>query len=94
MAPKPGSLQICGCRKSGALKSLHLFCGRRHLCQAVRFDLSPPSRQEIRTSVTDKMGSDLESRYILHSMPLYAVEKLPELLKKFGLKENRVPCID
>ena len=74
--------------KSGSLKSLHLFCGRRHLGQAVRFDLSPPSRQEITTSVTGKMGSDLESRYILHSMPLYAVEKLPELLKKIRLERK------
>jgi predicted AAA+ superfamily ATPase len=74
--------------KSGSLKSLHLFCGLRHLGQAVRFDLSLPSRQEIRTSVTGKMRSDLESRYILHSMPLYAVEKLPELLKKIRLERK------
>jgi hypothetical protein len=75
--------------KSGSLKSLHLFCGLRHLGQAVRFDLSPPSRQEIRTSVTGKMGSDLKSRYILHSMLLYAVEKLPELLKKIRLERKQ-----
>jgi len=74
--------------KSGSLKSLHLFCGRRHLGHAVRFDLSPPSRQEIRTSVTDKRGSDLESHYVLHSMPLYAVEKLPQLLKKIRIERK------
>jgi predicted AAA+ superfamily ATPase len=77
--------------KSGSLKSLHLFCGLRHLGQAVRFDLSPPSRQEIRTSVMGKMGSNLESRYILHSMPLYAFEKLPELLKKIRLERKQGP---
>jgi predicted AAA+ superfamily ATPase len=74
--------------KSGSLKSLHLFCGRRNLKHAVRFDLSPPSIQEVNTSVTDKRGSDLASCYDLHSMPLYAVEKLPELLKKIRLRKN------
>jgi purine-nucleoside phosphorylase len=74
--------------KSGSLKSLHLFCGRRHLDHAVRFDLSPPSRQQINTSVPDKMGSDLVSSYFLHSLPLYSVEKLTELLKKIRLERK------
>jgi hypothetical protein len=74
--------------KSGSLKSLHLFCGRRHLKHAVRFDLSQPSIQKVNTSVTDKKGSDLTSCYDLHSMPLYAVEKLPELLKNIRLEKN------
>jgi predicted AAA+ superfamily ATPase len=72
--------------KSGSLKSLHLFCGRRRLGHAVRFDLSPPSLQEIDTKVTDKKGSDLGSRYFLHSLPLYAVEKMPSLLEKIRLQ--------
>ena len=74
--------------KSGSLKSLHLFCGRRHLHHAVRFDLSPPSRQQINTSVPDKMGSDLVSSYFLHSLPLYSIEKLTELLKKIRLERK------
>ena len=74
--------------KSGSLKSLHLFCGRRHLKHGVRFDLSPPSIQEVNTSVTDKKGSDLASCYDLHSMPLYAVEKLPELLQKIRIGKS------
>jgi len=72
--------------KSGSLKSLHLFCGRRRLGHAVRFDLSPPSLQEIDTKVTNKKGSDLGSRYFLHSLPLYAVEKMPSLLEKIRLQ--------
>jgi hypothetical protein len=80
--------------KSGSLKSLHLFCGRRHLKHAVRFDLSPPSLQEVNTSVTDKRGNDLPSCYDLHSMPLYAVEKLPKLFKKIRLGKNHYPTND
>jgi hypothetical protein len=72
--------------KSGSLKSLHLFCGRHRLSHAVRFDLSPPSLQEIDTKVTNKKGSDLASRYFLHSLPLYAVEKMPSLLEKIRLQ--------
>jgi hypothetical protein len=49
---------------------------------AVRFDLSPPSTQEIHTRLADKKPGDLESRYELHSLPLYAVETLPALMQK------------
>jgi hypothetical protein len=48
----------------------------------VRFDLSPPSRQEIQTTLADKTGATPPSRYQLHSLPLYAVETLPALMKK------------
>jgi predicted AAA+ superfamily ATPase len=74
--------------KSGTLKSLHLLCGRRHFHHAIRFDLSPPSMQEILTNLTDKRGRDMASHYHLHSLPLYAVEKLPALLKKFRLEDQ------
>ena len=33
-----------------------------------------------------KKGSDLGSRYFLHSLPLYAVEKMPSLLEKIRLQ--------
>jgi len=75
--------------KAGTLKSLHLFCARRRLAQAVRFDLCPPSTQEIQTRLTDKKGSDLEGRYTLHSLPLYAVETLPALMKKIRADERQ-----
>jgi predicted AAA+ superfamily ATPase len=74
--------------KSGTLKSLHLLCGRRHFQHAIRFDLSPPSTQEIHTHLTDKRGRDMASHYRLHSLPLYAVEKLPALLKKIRLEDQ------
>ena len=81
--------------KSGTLKSLHLFCARRRLEQAVRFDLSPPSVQEIHTGIADKKGGFLESRYQLHSLPLYAVETLPALMKKIRLESSkRIPPTD
>jgi hypothetical protein len=81
--------------KSGTLKSLHLFCARRRLEQAVRFDLSPPSVQEIHTGIADKKGGFLESCYQLHSLPLYAVETLPALMKKIRLESStRIPPTD
>jgi predicted AAA+ superfamily ATPase len=76
--------------KSGTLTSRHLLCGRRHFQHAIRFDLSPPSTQEIHTHLTDKRGRDMASHYRLHSLPLYAVEKLPALLKKIRL-EDQIP---
>lgn len=66
--------------KSGSLKSLHYFCGIRHLAHAVRFDLLPASVQRIQTSIVRKGDDPVRADYQLHSLPLYAVEKLPELL--------------
>ncbi|MGC9452198.1 MAG: ATP-binding protein [Oceanipulchritudo sp.] len=66
--------------KSGSLKSLHYFCGIRHLAHAVRFDLLPASVQRIQTSIVRKGDDPVLADYQLHSLPLYAVEKLPQLL--------------
>jgi predicted AAA+ superfamily ATPase len=67
--------------KSGSLKSLHYFCGIRHLAHAVRFDLLPPSVQHIETPIFRKGHEPVQADYRLHSLPLYAVEKLPQLLR-------------
>lgn len=75
--------------KSGTLKSLHFFCGRRRLRHAVRFDLSPPSRQTIQTRIATKSGDESEIRYALHSLPLYAVETLPSFLKTLRAEKER-----
>lgn len=65
--------------KSGALKSLHLFMHEKKLTDAVRFDIQPPSVQDISTTVMTASGPAAVS-YKLYSLPLYAVDRLPILL--------------
>ncbi len=56
--------------KSGTLKSLHQFMAEKHTPIAMRFDLNPPSVQQISVSLHDKSVVN----YPLLSLPLYAVE--------------------
>jgi uncharacterized protein len=65
--------------KSGTLKSLDQFVLHRRVDRAIRFDLNPPSRQQV---VHDaRSGGGTESvTYELLSLPLYAVGELPRLL--------------
>lgn len=67
--------------KSGTLKSLHVFMHRRSPAQAVRFDLQPPSVQDVTTSISTAQGQ-LPVSYRLISLPLYAVEALPAILDR------------
>ena len=67
--------------KSGTLKSLHVFMHRPRRAQAIRFDLQPPSVQEIATSISTARGQQPVS-YRLISLPLYAVGSLPALLDR------------
>ena len=64
----------------GTLKSLHQFMAEKESPLAVRFDASPPSLQEVRTEVRIKNSSRLV-RYWLLSLPLYLVERLPNIVK-------------
>ena len=65
--------------KAGTLKSLHFFMYQKRLAHAVRFSLQPPSTQIVETSV--RVGEGLAPvRYALHSLPLYAVGRLPWLM--------------
>ncbi len=65
--------------KSGSLKSLQQFVLRKHAVRAVRFDLNPPSRQNISHLAKTKNGTEKIS-YELLSLPLYAVGELYLLL--------------
>ena len=65
--------------KSGTLKSLHIFMQSKRQAQAIRFDLQPPSVQDIVTSISTAQGQRHVS-YRLISLPLYAVETLPAVL--------------
>jgi predicted AAA+ superfamily ATPase len=65
--------------KSGSLKSLQQFVFRKRVAIAVRFDLNPPSVQNVKNVIRTKEGNrDVE--YTLISLPLYLVEELPRIL--------------
>ena len=65
--------------KSGALKSLQQFVFRKRVELAVRFDLNPPSAQNVKNVIRTKEGNR-EVEYKLMSLPLYMVEELPRIL--------------
>lgn len=65
--------------RAGALRSLHQFAAEKHPAIAVRFDALPPSAQDIDTEVMSKDGSR-RVRYRLLSLPLYLVERLPDVV--------------
>ena len=64
---------------TGSLKSLHQFMGEKGHDIAVRFDTRMPSTQIINTQIKQgQQGKDVN--YTLLSLPLYLVERLPDLL--------------
>ena len=65
--------------RAGALRSLHQFAAEKHPAIAVRFDALPPSAQDIDTEVMSKDGPR-RVRYRLLSLPLYLVERLPDVV--------------
>ena len=64
---------------TGRLRSLHQFMGEKNLPVAIRFDASVPSSQQIQTTMM-KNGESTPVDYRLISLPLYLVERLPELV--------------
>ncbi|MCI5143771.1 MAG: DUF4143 domain-containing protein, partial [Candidatus Electrothrix sp. ATG1] len=60
---------------AGTLKSLHQFMGSKQAPLAVRFDINPPSVQEVDTVIT-KNKQRRQVQYPLVSLPLYLVERL------------------
>ena len=65
--------------KSGSLKSLQQFVRNKGVQLAVRFDLNPPSLQNVSHCVRTEKGAE-EVTFNLLSLPLYAVEELPRLI--------------
>ena len=63
---------------TGSLRSLHQFMGEKNLPVAIRFDARIPSSQQIQTTMM-KYGESTRVDYRLISLPLYLVERLPEL---------------
>ncbi|MBB3059439.1 ATP-binding protein [Microbulbifer rhizosphaerae] len=66
---------------AGSLKSLHQFAGEKGVPLAIRFDTGLPSQQTIQTPVR-RAQQTLEVSYRLLSLPLYLVERLPELAQE------------
>ena len=56
----------------------------KKLTIAFRFDLQPASIQEISTNISTKSGL-VSSRYKLISLPLYAVELLPQFVDEIRM---------
>lgn len=65
--------------KSGTLKSLQQFVLNKQASIAVRFDLNPPSLQQVSHAVRTRDGSQPVT-YTLLSLPLYLVEELSRIL--------------
>ncbi|SLM30302.1 conserved hypothetical protein [Desulfamplus magnetovallimortis] len=65
--------------KSGTLKSLQQFVLNKNTPLAVRFDLNPPSIQEI-SHITAGADGNQRVDFTLLSLPLYMVEELPRLI--------------
>jgi predicted AAA+ superfamily ATPase len=72
--------------KSGSLKSLQQFVFRKRVALAVRFDLNPPSVQNLKNVIRTKDGNR-EVEYTLVSLPLYMVEELPRILDDLRREE-------
>ncbi|MBN2863260.1 MAG: ATP-binding protein [Bacteroidales bacterium] len=66
--------------KSGSLRSLHYFTYEKHNYRALRFDLNPPSVQEISHKVRTATGEYSNVSYTLYSLPLYLAEESRRLL--------------
>ncbi len=63
---------------AGSLKSLHQFVGEKSVSSAVRFDTNLPSTQTIQTKI-ERAKKTIDVNYQLVSLPLYLVERLPDL---------------
>ena len=60
--------------KSGTLKSLQQFIVCKNTQKAFRFDLNPPSKQEIEYTVANADSENCHIKFELASLPLYMVQ--------------------
>jgi hypothetical protein len=61
---------------SGTLRSLHQFMLKHEGSDAVRFDINPPSHQQVRVDVSSHDGMRT-ARYRLFNLPLYLAGSVP-----------------
>ena len=67
--------------KSGSLKSLLQFAYQKNCSRVVRFDLNPPSFQNINHKLA-QAGETVQVECHLLSLPLYLIEQLPRLFQQ------------
>lgn len=70
--------------KSGTLKSLQQIAANKKISFCVRFDLNPPTIQDV-TYTTGVSGGSVEVAYTLLSLPLYLVGELPKILDEIRI---------
>lgn len=66
---------------SGSLKSLQQFVYSKDVNLAIRFDLNPPSLQQVENTIRTAQGNQKVS-YILLSLPLYGVQELERVVRE------------
>lgn len=69
--------------RARALKSLHQFVAEKDVELAVRFDAQPPSLQTVQADIPGgaRANGARRVRYRLLSLPLYLIERLPQILR-------------
>jgi predicted AAA+ superfamily ATPase len=72
---------------SGSMKSLHQFMGEKNARVAVRFDSSLPTTSTVEAIISSGKQRKVVS-YPLLSLPLYLVERLPEIVEKHSVIPN------
>ncbi len=72
---------------AGSMRSLHQFMALRGGSLAVRFDLNPPTLQEVSTTAETPQGRK-QVDYRLLSMPLYLAQRLEPILASLDI-QNR-----
>jgi uncharacterized protein len=63
---------------TGTLKSLHQYVSKMNIDLAVRFDLNPPSLQDVEVNLTE--DTDKRIKFKLLSLPLYMIGELNRIL--------------
>jgi len=74
--------------RSGTLKSLQQISANKKTPLCVRFDLNPPSIQEV-TYATRVSDGSVDVSYTLLSLPLYLVGELPRILDEVRMSKKR-----
>jgi predicted AAA+ superfamily ATPase len=67
---------------TGSLKSLHQFVGEKKVPLAIRLDTNLPSTQRVQTTIRTGNETRIVS-YDLISLPLYLVEKIPDVVLNY-----------
>ena len=71
--------------KSGSLKSLLQFAYQKEAPAAIRFDLNPPSIQNV-THAIRQSSNTVNVTFNLLSLPIYMVEEMDRMFSAFSFK--------